>query len=140
MTAPLNLPHLGLLQSDGQPTVLADTEMDGAFAYWRGGSGRRYLFHVLDDDHDEMAVRSFNAVALLATRDATGQWIALWLGRGEDDGLDEALRLARRKGHVSIHIYGQASGERERLAVIDDIGGRMAPFRPYIPPILARAA
>ena len=132
-------PHLSL-QAEGQPAGLAGTEMDSAFAYWRGAGGRRYLFHVLDAGRNLSAIRSLDAVVILAVRDTSGIWVALWVGRGEDDGFDRAWRMARRNGPVSAHIYGQAADARGRRAVIDDLAARMMPARPYIPRMLACAA
>ena len=139
MTWTSETPRPGL-QAEGQPAGLAGTEMDSAFAYWRGAGGRRYLFHVLDAGRNLSAIRSLDAVVILAARDTSGIWVALWVGRGEDDGFDAAWRMARRNGAVSAHVYGQAADARSRRAVIDDLAARMMPARPYIPRMLACAA
>lgn len=90
------------------------------FFFWRGGSGRRYVFSV----HALADVAHFRDMVVIAVRVDGAARIPVWIGEIEDPQGDERLAdvaLAERIDEVHIHLL--PGDTTERREVIDDLLG-----------------
>jgi hypothetical protein len=117
--------ELPILLSERPPEVPMRAGFGDRYRYFRGVSGRRYLFTVINRDE----LRDFrSAVVLLAQRDATG------LRAVSVSALDDAGRPIGSAGwppvvphdcRVLVHLL--ADREEDRRAVVADLAHGAAP-------------
>lgn len=108
---------------------LAGSLLADRFCFWRGHSGRRYVFSVYKADPKGGFAgmpRYADAVVIAVQRSDTGARRIVRLG--ETGGLPE-LTIDSHGGFAAsgtadeLHVHLLASGVAERAAVLDDLGG-----------------
>ncbi len=105
--------------------VTRNRSFAGAFHYWCGSSGARYLHTVFDPD----ALPELDgAVYLAVRRDLDGRRTAIDAGiidnRPGIARYGQALAHARHSGANEIHLHLMADTARQRRDVLDDIKRR----------------
>lgn len=113
------------ITGDGIPEAAKAIGLNERFLYWRGASGKRYLFTAIAiesiDDFRE-------AVVLFVSNARKRAPKVLWIGAVDDGGIEKAARLRRRKRGMPIRqafIHLLASDADERRAVIDDLAAAL---------------
>jgi len=104
------------LLSDQPPEVPQRVGLGDRFHYFRGLSGRRYLFSAIERE-DVGDFRS--AVALIAHRAPGGRLAASWIGLtdpfGRVEGANRRLPTASSDSVVLVHLLSATDGERRAL-------------------------
>lgn len=116
------------LLSDQPPEVPQRAGLGDRFHYFRGSSGRRYLFSAVDaggpDDFH-------SAVVILARRAPGGRLAADWIarvdpfGRREENGHDRRWPPLRHDTIVLVHLLSPTAAERRDL--VADLSGLALP-------------
>ena len=106
---------------DEPVSALASLPVGGAFRYWRGQSGRRYL-HTVYTLADWPGYAQANVIFVARQGDSRN---VVWIGRADDrseDGDMQAL-IARmtRLGATEVHVHLLAGSDRARAAVEADL-------------------
>jgi hypothetical protein len=105
---------------------LAGSHLSSRFCYWRGESGRRYLFSVfgLARRGADQCPRFDNAVALTVSHGPDGRRelisVAEWRD-GFDDIVEEHRWAGVAAGANEIHLHLLTEHEEGRLAIIRDL-------------------
>jgi hypothetical protein len=115
---------LSPLLSDDPPDLVRRAKLGDRFHYWRGRSGRRYLFSAVDDD----ALSDFrSAVALIAEPAPDGRLVATAIALL--DGAGRVLngempwpRALPPDTVLLVHLLAQT--DAERWDVVADLSGR----------------
>jgi hypothetical protein len=109
--------------SDARPDFARKAGLGDLFHYWRGRSGRRYLFTVIRND----SLADFrSAVVLFAEPQADGRLLAraATILDGAGRSMDGGSRLA---GELSpealILVHFLAATESERRRILEDLAG-----------------
>jgi hypothetical protein len=103
------------LPSDDSPEPARDAGYGDQFRYWRGASGRRYLFSLVPNE----ALADFRfVVVLLAERSADGCLIGRSLADVDAGGWPAARGLA--EGEMAF-VHFLAATSETRLRVIEDL-------------------
>lgn len=122
------------LEVDVGSSALTGLDVAERFNFWRGQSGRRYVFSVFRlEDHPPFE----QAVAVLVQRKPHHRRRALWIGRLAGEDWSSVLDLAVAADADEVHLHLLAADEPARLAVVKDLDphGRRAAL-----PVRARAA
>jgi hypothetical protein len=104
---------------DGAPRTTRRLEQADRFRYWRGRSGRRYLFSAMPADAlGDLA----SVVVLMAAETAQGPSRIVWIGEIDAAG----LRQGRTVGGAGIHrtrifVHFLAETDADRQALIADL-------------------
>jgi hypothetical protein len=105
---------------DGQLASLADGSLAAHFRYWRGASGRRYVFSV----YDKVSCPAYDHAVLIAvTKEASGRRRIAFIadtGSLPELVLAEAIRVAG-EGAVELHTHLLAASTVERAEVVADL-------------------
>lgn len=109
---------------DEPVAALASLPVGGAFRYWRGRSGRRYL-HTVYALAEWPGYAQANVIFVARQGDVRS---VVWIGRADDcdnagkDG-DMAALIARmtRLGATEVHVHLLAGSQRARSAVETDL-------------------
>ncbi len=103
-------------------SVLASEGLGGRFRFWRGASGRRFMFSVYAS---EACPAYDQAVLVGAAVEPDGARRILFIadtGAFPEPVLDRARRtLAKARNKVEFHVHLLALSPRERMAVIADL-------------------
>lgn len=105
---------------------LAGTGLSDRFCYWRGRSGRRYVFSVYDRaDQAAHEADYTDAVVIEAQRSADGSRRAVRVGyTGSLPGLSEtAWRDNSQRAATETHVHLLAASNSERRALLFDLCG-----------------
>lgn len=115
--------------SAGTPKTARSLGLGDGFRYWRGASGRRYLFSAVPADAlDDL----MDVVVILAAEPASGEPIAsdptpVWLGEVDDAGGKTGYPLARRRGALTrTFVHFPAGGDTDRHSTMLDLAGGRA--------------
>ena len=111
-----------LTSCDEPVTALASLPVGGAFRYWRGRSGRRYL-HTVYALTDWPGYAQANVIFVARQGDHRN---VVWIGRADGDGDsdgDMAALMTRmtRLGATEVHVHLLAGSLRARTAVEADL-------------------
>jgi hypothetical protein len=110
-----------LILSDARPTLAMTAGLGDRFHYWRGRSGRRYLFSVVPPESlDDFR----SAIVLYAERDPrdrlAAREIVLLDANGRIAGRGGSWRPVVRQGIVTlVHFLAASDADRRRIA--DDL-------------------
>jgi hypothetical protein len=101
---------------DGRLAALADGSLAAQFRYWRGASGRRYVFSV----YDKVSCPAYDhAVLIAATKEASGRRQVIFIadtGASPEAVLAEAIRVAGdRPVELSIHLLAVSAVARAEV-------------------------
>jgi hypothetical protein len=113
-------------------SVLAGEDLGGRFRFWRGASGRRYMFSVYSS---EACPAYDRAVLVGAAVEADGSRRILFIddtGAFPEPALGRArARLAKARSKIEFHVHLLAVSPAERTALIDDLAPppEFAPWR-----------
>lgn len=106
---------------DGIPAAAKEIGLNERYRYWRGASGRRYLFTLVPID----SIEDFReAVVMFVSNTRQRADKVLWVGAVDKGGVDKAEKLAHRKRGRPIKqafIHLLATDPEERRAIIDDL-------------------
>jgi len=105
--------------------VLATAQSIGLgdrFRYWRGASGRRYLFSLLRDSE----FNDLQNVVMIEASIAGSEPIPVWLGEIDADGIKSGYVVgpaSNAKRRIFVHFLAGSDDER-RAVMLDLAGGR----------------
>ncbi len=109
------------IPGDGIPEAAKAIGLNERFLYWRGASGKRYLFTAVAID----SIDDFREAVVLFVSNARKRTPrVLWVGAVDEGGIEKADSLSRRKYRLPIKrafIHLLASNPDDRRAVIDDL-------------------
>ena len=103
--------------SEEPPKPARRAGLGDRFRYWRGGSGRRYLFSLVPAE----VIADFRSVVVLAAEPtADGQYVARALSVIDQagKGAGEALAAA---GNLRVFVHFLAANEADRRRLVDDV-------------------
>ena len=105
---------------DGRLAALADGSLAAQFRYWRGASGRRYVFSV----YDKVSCPAYDHAVLIAvTKEASGRRQIVFIadtGALPELVVAEAIRVAGG-GAVELHTHLLAASAVARAEVVADL-------------------
>ncbi len=119
--------------SDARPKLARRAGFGDRFHYWRGASGRRYLFSRVPAD----SLADFTgAVVILAGQGSDGRLAAreIFTTTGEED------RPALPSVAVLVHLLAHTDGERKEIVVDLTAAGTGQALRRAAAPSLSRSA
>jgi hypothetical protein len=116
------------LLSDQPPEVPQRAGLGDRFHYFRGASGRRYLFSALDSGGPD---DFHSAVVILARHTGGGRLTAEWIGRVDPFGRPEGISDRRwprvqRDTVVLVHLLSPTAVARRDL--VADLSGLALPL------------
>jgi hypothetical protein len=122
-TMPEDARPLHLCEPESAPlSFLAGERLGARYRFWRGASGRRFMFSVYASD----ACPAYDRAVLVgAAVEPDGARRILFIadtGAFPEPVLDRArAALAKARSKVELHVHLLAESPRERMAVIDDL-------------------
>lgn len=109
--------------SAGSPATALSLGFGDGFRYWRGASGRRYLFSAVPADAtDDLA----NVVVIEAAASDGREPAPVWLGEVDGSGCRSGYAIARTRGRPTrTFVHFPRGGDADRhSAMLDLAGGR----------------
>jgi acetoacetate decarboxylase len=110
------------LAEDGRPTTTANTEFGDKFRYWKGSSGKRYLFSSIP----LAKMKEFQSGILILTRiKMCSETDILWVGTVNQGQLKQIAgqmtyhQAMAEAQEANIHLLHDKDGDE--AAIIDDI-------------------
>jgi hypothetical protein len=121
MLADAQQPHLR--EPESAPlSFLAGERLGARYRFWRGASGRRFMFTVYPSDACPAYDRAVLVGAAVEPDGARRIVFIADTGAFPEPVLDRArAALARIRPRVELHVHLLAESPAERLAVIDDL-------------------
>jgi hypothetical protein len=114
------------LLSDQPPDLAKRAEFGGRFHYWRGYSGRRYLFSVVPPE----SLADFRSAVVILAESAGGGRLAARAFATLDDrgrpGRDEGPWPPRLTRGAKVLVHFLAVSDADRRHVIDDMTGALS--------------
>lgn len=102
---------------DFTPTAARALGLGDRFRYWRGASGRRYLFTAVDIDAlDDLT----EAVVILTTESSTGEADFAWVGSFDAVGQRQG-RAFGGAGRIRAYAHYLARDPADRHRIVDDL-------------------
>lgn len=100
------------------PTTALMLGLGENFRFWRGASGRRYLFSLVrESDLDDLQ----NVVLIEATMSGM-EPVPVWLGDVDEDGTRNGLTVdMATAGRLRRYVHFLDGAEADRRAVLDDL-------------------
>lgn len=105
--------------TDGSPDSARAMGLGEKFRYWRGASGRRYLFSSLPQDAVDDIV---DAVVIMTAESAHGSPRIVWAGEIDGDGVRSGRLVADPAGQrLRWHAHFLAPDAAARAVVLADL-------------------
>ncbi|MEJ1160322.1 hypothetical protein [Prosthecomicrobium sp. N25] len=106
------------LVMDGSPRTARALGFADRFRYWRGASGRRYLFSAVTPDSLDDLV---NVVVLTTVDGVDGDARVAWVGEIDEGGGRCGRSFADVAGRARVWVHFLAATGPERQAVLRDL-------------------
>jgi hypothetical protein len=106
------------LVMDGSPLSARALGLADRFRYWRGASGRRYLFSAIGADALDDLV---NVVVLTTVDGPEGNDRVAWVGEIDENGDRSGRVIADAAGRARTFVHFLASTGPERQAILRDL-------------------
>jgi hypothetical protein len=112
------------LDDAGSPETARALGLAERFRYWKGVSGRRYLFSAVPEDTLESLS---NVVVVMAAHGPSGEPRAAWVGEIDARGRRRGRPLVpNRSQRIAAFVHFLAFSDAERQAVVEDLIGSAA--------------
>jgi hypothetical protein len=101
----------------GKPETTRALGSGNRFHYWRGKSGRRYLFSAVPEE----ALKDLSSVVVLFADGEPADPRAAWVGEIDGFGRPRGRALAELRERAVAFVHFLARNDAERRAVLDDL-------------------